>query len=308
MSILLPADCEDLLYPSYQDRLIAKTLVNAGVVEENDYKVTAGTGLQVNVNEGNAYVAQTNAIQESSNSFYNGLYEIPNSTSATPSNNVEVSSVNPQIAQIILRVYDVNELKIGGSSYAKLEWLNGTPTAEATKTKMENGEYKGAAALPQSSFRCARVLVPKNASSSSSYYIEDARTFANSKYARESIHGEAILDGAVTGEKLGEGTVRRKFGARSIYSYFGVIGENGEILSEQENEFTSEKTSTGIYKITWHTAKSTEFYSAVATPRAAGVDYHAVTFTEKGLFVVYIYKEIGVLKNCSFSFNVISPT
>ena len=179
-TINFPLYTEDLLYAAYYDRLLIKSLgVQAGVVESEDYKVSAGAGLQVNIKSGKAFVAETKAIEELENAFYNGLYLCPNPAETNPYNSVEVSAANPQIAQIILRVYDVGELKVGGSSYARLEWLNGTPTASATKAKMEEGKYEGVAELPQSSFRIARVLVPKNATTSSEYYIEDARLRSN---------------------------------------------------------------------------------------------------------------------------------
>lgn len=176
----VPLYTQDNTFASYLDRLLVKSLgVQAGVVEAEDYKVSAGAGLQVNLKAGKAFVEQTKAIEESENSFFNGLYGCFSSTESNPVNNVEVSAVNPQIAQIILRVYDVEELRTSGQSKFQIEWLNGTPTAEAKEAKMKEGIYEGAAALPQSSFRVARVLVPKNATKSSEYYIEDARTYAN---------------------------------------------------------------------------------------------------------------------------------
>lgn len=174
---LIPSYTEDNVYPAYQDRLLMKSLwVQAGVVESEDYKVSAGTGLQVNIKKGKAFVEQTGAIEESSNAFYNGLYNTLNPIEQNPYNNVEVSAVNNQIAQIVIRVYDIGELKTGGSSFARLEWINGTPNALATETKMKEGVYEGRAALPQSSLRLANILVPKNATKSSEYYIEDSRT------------------------------------------------------------------------------------------------------------------------------------
>src|ERR1700690_2980449 len=113
-----PSYAEDLEYASYSDRLVLKSLVSQpGVVETEDYKVSAGSGLQVNIKSGNAIVAETKATQESSNEFYNGYYQVGNPSETNPYNSVVVSSANPQIAQIILRIYDVNELKISGSSY-----------------------------------------------------------------------------------------------------------------------------------------------------------------------------------------------
>lgn len=182
--IIQPSFAEDLIYPAYQDRLLMKSLgVQAGVVESEDFKVSAGTGLQVNVKKGKAFIEQTKAIEESSNIFYNGLYNVLNPIEQNPYNNVEVSAVNPQIAQIILRVYDIGELKIGGSSYARIEWLNGSPNAEATKAHVEEEKSTayGAANLPQSSFLCAYVIVPKNATKSSEFEIVDARRYSGPK-------------------------------------------------------------------------------------------------------------------------------
>jgi hypothetical protein len=173
-----PLYAEDLVYASYYDRLLIKALgVQAGVVEAEDYKVSAGSGLQVNVKKGKAFVEETKAIEESENSFYNGMYLVPNPTETNPYNSVEVSAANPQIAQIILRVYDIGELKTSGSSYGRIEWLNGTPTASATEAKMKEGVYEGIAELPRSSFRIARVLVPKNATKATEFYIEDSRNW-----------------------------------------------------------------------------------------------------------------------------------
>lgn len=178
---LIPSYTEDHVYPSYQDRLLIKSLgVQAGVVEAEDYKVTAGSGLQVNVAKGKAFVEQTKAIEESSNTFYNGLYNVLNPTEQNPYNNVEIPTTNPQIAQIILRVYDIPELQTSGSSYGRIEWLNGTANAGATKAHVEAGEALsfGAATLPTSSYRVAYVVVPKNATISSEFEIIDARKYS----------------------------------------------------------------------------------------------------------------------------------
>jgi hypothetical protein len=173
---------EDLDYSASDLRLLSSSLgVQAGVVGANDFKVAAGSGLQVNVEKGKGFIEQTKATQESSNAFYNGLYNVLNPTEQNPYNSVEVPTTNPQIAQIILRVYDINELKISGSTYARVEWLNGTANAGATKAHIEEEEAStyGAAILPQSSFRLCYVLVPKNATKSSEFEIFDKRFFNN---------------------------------------------------------------------------------------------------------------------------------
>jgi hypothetical protein len=237
--LVQPSYVEDLTFPAYQDRLLMKSLgVQAGVVESEDYKVSAGTGLQVNVKKGKAFVEQTKAIEESSNIFYNGLYNVLNPIEQNPYNNVEVSSVNPQIAQIILRVYDVGELKTGGSSYARLEWLNGSPNAGATEAKMkeEFPTYEGAAALPTSSLRLAYVLVPKNATKSSEFYIQDAR-YILSKWPLNLVSHEENVEAKV-GEMLHmEGGVERTVTLPecSVGSTIGVLS----------NATTKIKTPTG---------------------------------------------------------------
>src|ERR1700722_9830339 len=179
--LLQPSYAQDIKYPAYQDRLLMKSLgVQAGVVGLEDFIVTAGTGLQVEVEKGKGFIEQTNQNQEVGNTFYNGLYNVLGPTKQNPYNSVEIPTTNPQIAQIILRVYDVNELLISGSTYARIEWLNGTANTGATKAHAEEGKASefGAAALPASSYRVAYVVVPKNATTSSEYSIIDARGFS----------------------------------------------------------------------------------------------------------------------------------
>lgn len=239
--LLSPFIAEDLDYSASNLRLLTISLgVQAGVVGTNDFKVSAGSGLQVNVEKGKAFIEQTLATQESSNSFYNGLYNVLSPTEQNPYNSATVPTTNPQIAQIILRVYDINELKISGSTYGRIEWLNGTANAGATKAHVEAGEALsfGAAVLPQSSFRCAYVVVPKNATKSSEFEIVDARTFAT--------------PGRIISGRIESGTA-----------------------NPSSNEFKSEKLSTGEYKIkfsnilnTFPRIQLTLEYAGIATKTA----------------------------------------
>lgn len=247
--------CEDLKYPAYADRLLMKSLgVQAGVVGAEDYKVSAGTGLQVNVKAGKSFVEETKAIEESSNTFYNGLYNVLNPTEQNPYNNVEVSAVNPQIAQIILRIYDVNELKSVGSSYGRIEWLNGTPNAGATEAHMKEGKSGefGMAALPTSSLTLARVLVPKNATKSSEYYIEDARLFAMKwplvlGYKKENFTPEY---GEMIAMEVGGKTVKLPYSKRNaVIGVWALAGETKiETFSGEGiyGDFTSGKTTINL--------------------------------------------------------------
>lgn len=173
MSLTLPLDAQGAVYAPSLDRMRLKASgIQAGVASvEGGYKVTAASGLQVSVSAGKAYVAQTGATE---GTFYNGLYLVGNDGAMTPSGTPTVSSTLPTLNQIILRVFDVVELGIAGTPYAKLEWLNGTPTEGAT---LEN--RSGAAELPQSSLRLADVLVPAGAESSEHFEIRDRRSWAS---------------------------------------------------------------------------------------------------------------------------------
>lgn len=227
--LLAPSYAEDIDYPAYQDRLLIKSIgVQAGVCGEEDFKVSVGTGLQVNVKSGKAFVEQTKATEESSNTFYNGVYNVLGPVEQNPYNSVEVSSVNPQIAQIILRVYDVNELKITGSTYARIEWLNGTPNAGATIAHVEAGEASsyGAAVLPTSSFRSAYVVIPKNATKSSEFYVIDERTFSNKSL--ELNRGQSYSEQNFTRVEAEAGAIPSL--VRSASVNVAVQGETGKTL------------------------------------------------------------------------------
>lgn len=173
MTVELPLDCEDLIYPAYLDRAFNGSIFNPGAVENFAGEVSAAPGgLQVFVNPGNLLVEQVGG--KATGFVQDLLYHVSLKELGNPYNSVVVNNVNPQLAQIILRVYDTSELQISGSSYARLEWLNGTPTSGATLSN-RNGH---ASPLPKSSLLLADVLVPKNATSSSEFQIRDRRTWA----------------------------------------------------------------------------------------------------------------------------------
>lgn len=154
MALFAPSYTQDALIPAYQDRLQTASIPQAGVVgSSGDYLVTPGTGLQVNVAAGRAYVAQTGATE---GAFYNGMYFQANDGAVTPYNSISAPITNPRVDQVILRIYDNPELSAGGSSFARVEWLVGTEAAGATIGV--GGNRNGAAALPASSLRLADVL------------------------------------------------------------------------------------------------------------------------------------------------------
>jgi hypothetical protein len=237
--LLQPSYAQDIKYAAYQDRLLMKSLgVQAGVVGENDFKVTAGTGLQVEVEKGKGFVEQTNENQEVGNTFYNGLYNILGPTKQNPYNSVEIPTTAPQIAQIILRIYDVNELGIGGSTYARIEWLNGIPNTLASETVIKEGKASifGAVALPTSSFRCAYVVVPKNATTSSEYSIVDERTFSSVGAWKSPTEQNGHLVALSPGQTMGFRTENR---GSTVRLRGGLITESGKTLGKSELVITA---------------------------------------------------------------------
>ncbi len=112
--------------------------------------VTPGAGLQVSIAAGAAYVQQT--VQNEGSTFYNGLIFCMNDAAASPYNTITAPLSNPRIDQVILRVYDVSEQGLSGSSFARFEWLTGTETSGANLTNLT-----GAAALPANSLNLAYV-------------------------------------------------------------------------------------------------------------------------------------------------------
>lgn len=127
------------------------------VAPATDYIVSPGAGLQVQITSGNAFVQQTVAIE--GGAAYEGLYMVVNDATANPYNTITAPITNPRIDQVILRVYDIKEQGLGGSSFARLEWLVGSENASAGLGTMGPGlSNPGAAALPDNSLRLAYVL------------------------------------------------------------------------------------------------------------------------------------------------------
>lgn len=275
--IQLPQYCEDLIYTSTLDRYLINDLgIQGGVVTTNSFKITAGSGLQVEASDGGAFIP-------GGEGGTTGMYHVSSLSTTSPYNNVEVSTSNPQIAQIILRIYDVNELKIGGSSFARFEWLNGTPNAGATKAHIEEGKASefGAAAVPVSSYRMCYVVVPKNATVSSEYTIIDKRT--TSQPIRQS----------------------KSANTSPTFQSWGNISATGTILGGS-GDFLANKFGTGIYAISWDTAKASANYAFNVTPYVSSGSNHPIAWTstlETNTIEIKIYDvTIASFINNPFSF------
>lgn len=173
MTITPPAFATDLAYGFDILRKQMSTIVGPGIVTPGDLTVSPQSGLQVQVSAGQGYVLQTVSTEGSA---YAGLYYLINDATATPANTITAPSVNPRIDQVVLRVYDVTEQSLGGSSFAQCEWVRGTETSGANLTNLS-----GAAALPANSLLLANVLQTVGESSISSGNIANVVRLSSSK-------------------------------------------------------------------------------------------------------------------------------
>lgn len=174
MAIQIPAFTTDQPYPFLVLRKMMAAFASVGVVNPStDFVVSPSSGLQVQVTAGSAFVAQT--VNTEGSSAYNGLYFVVNDATANPYNTISAPITNPRIDQVILRVYDVLEQGLGGSSKAQLEWLVGTESASASLATMGPGlSNPGASSLPANSLSLVYVLQTVGESSISSGNIVNA--------------------------------------------------------------------------------------------------------------------------------------
>lgn len=173
MGIQIPAFTDDLDYPFWHLRKMLSAFAAAGVTTQSDFVVSTMSGLQVQASAGTGFVQQT--VNVEGGSAYNGLYLVVSDSAASPFNTISAPITNPRIDQIILRVYDVKEQGLGGTSLARLEWLPGSENASAALSTMGNGlSNPGAAALPANSLRLAYVLQAVGEGSISSGNIKNS--------------------------------------------------------------------------------------------------------------------------------------
>lgn len=182
MALGTPAFTTDQSYPFETLRLLMGAQASPGVVLPRDMLVTPASGLQVSVAAGRSFVAETVATE---GSFYTtgGLYFNYNDAPSAPYNNILAPSVSPRVDQVILRVYDVVEQVISGSSFARFEWLQGTETSGANVTPGSGGYLAGASPLPPNSLGLAYVLQTVGESSISSGNILNVAPLALSSAA-----------------------------------------------------------------------------------------------------------------------------
>lgn len=120
---------DDKSYTPQDDRRALFDIAGGGTPDlnavTNDFLVTAGINLAVNVYTGVAYVAATSPITNDNGSYRVYSDTIRNITVGT------ANATNPRIDQIVLRVMD-DEFDGSGYIETRIEVLPGTPTAGAT--------------------------------------------------------------------------------------------------------------------------------------------------------------------------------
>jgi hypothetical protein len=170
---------------------------NQGIVQTDDFVVSPGAGLQVQIAAGEAYVQQTVAKL---GSFYasRGQYYIFSDSVASPYNTISAPITYSRVDQIIARVYDSYEQGLGGSSFWHFEWLTGSETYGASLANLN-----GIASLPDNSLLIAYVLNTVGESSISGGNIQDRRTRVTGKstaWYPSSIWGTTTNHTAIAGQ------------------------------------------------------------------------------------------------------------
>jgi hypothetical protein len=105
---------------------------------------------------------------------------------------------------------------------------------------------------------------------------------------------------AVTGVKLGEGTVRQETGTtQSFLSWGEITGTTGATLSGS-GDFTAVKIETGKYEITWTKEKSSANYAVISTCANKNCVATVETTTAKGFIMRQFSENVAVGVNFSF--------
>lgn len=152
MTISVPMFTQDQVYPSWMLRRQLASERTAGVANPStDLIVSAASGLQVSISSGTGYVQQNTVSQEGVADA--GLYYVFNDGPVNPYNTVSAPLAYPRIDILVLRVYDIVEQASTGSSFARVEWVQGVETNGANLTN-----FAGMPSPPNNSLGLASVL------------------------------------------------------------------------------------------------------------------------------------------------------
>jgi hypothetical protein len=211
------------VYPASNLRVRDGFLWTPGVLSPSSLLVALTTGFGVSVQPGAAYVQQT--VQAEGNSFYDGLYFVIEDNVDSPYNSIAAPVSSPRLDQVILRVYDVTEQGLSGSSFGRIEWLEGSENSGATYPNIV-----GATALPANSLLLAYAWSTVGASSIA--HLQDARVFSSLQgFRRTAVRAylgtaQTIVDGPLV--TLPINTVSYDVGSNfNITTYQYTVPETG---------------------------------------------------------------------------------
>lgn len=248
--------------------------VVGGLVGSTDLELSTGSGLNVKYAPGEIIVPGSTSTTQ-------GGYYCRGSSGGEVSL-AAADGTNPRVDRICAVVTDA--AYAGTTNTFAISVVTGTPTAGATIAKAEKGEG-GVGAAPASSMTLGYALVAAKATT-----VGEVKTTASRVklgVAAESILTAMLGTGAVTepkiaseavtGPKLGTGTVRQKTGTAQGFLSWGIVSNHGSILAGT-GDF-SVNTGVSPYEIVWNTPKQNP-YTIYAWCPAGGVFANALSMKE----------------------------
>lgn len=185
-----------------------------------DFLVTAGTGMNVNITGGAAWIAEgTNT--DAANFVLGGMYHVENDATTTGAVALATGHATlPRIDQIAIEVEDTFDWA-GSVDRAKYVVVAGTATSGAT---LDN--RTGAASLGTNRLRLADVLVPAGAGSAAACTFRDRRLHARGcAFVKDLSSGNQVVATSATTEINGT-RARVEVHDRTMIR-FGILGRYG---------------------------------------------------------------------------------
>ncbi|HEY1690054.1 MAG TPA: hypothetical protein VGF95_14460 [Solirubrobacteraceae bacterium] len=231
--------------------------VEGGLVGATDLATTAGTGMNLETAPGEVIVDQA----YSTSGGPNYIRVTSTLTTKVPAAN----ATNPRIDCLCAQILD--EAYHGSSNEYAITYLEGTPTSGAT---LANRASHGEPALPTSAMALDYILVPAKATSLENADIEKVakRAVLGLPLGAETVLAAMLKAGAVTGPKLGEGTVRQETGSTQSFLSWGLI-QGATELKTGSGDYTFKHISTGHYELVWDVEKASETYGLLIAPETS---------------------------------------
>lgn len=182
-----------------------------------------------------------------------------------------------------------------------------TVSVKSGTEKSTEAEAEAASPAVTSGKIRVRDVIVKNTSGVYSIVKQiDRRLWATGGEAKsETVAEGKIGKEAVTGVKLGAGTVRQETGTPRSFLSWGLIeaGSGGATIEGGTGDYTVSRTATGTYQFTWKTPKSSDWYAVTVTAIASAAYSTAATVNEVG-FIVHLHNEKAEPYDGPFSFIV----